>query len=96
MPILAAASLGAGIEPALLMLPAAQQISAAAERYISALKSLAPEARHITDKMPHNYLHLARISIDSIDFNGFQLDSIRFPLISIDFNWFPLISIDFH
>ena len=39
-----------------------QQISAAAERYISALKSLAPEARYITDKMPHNYLHLGLIA----------------------------------
>ncbi|NQV66527.1 MAG: sulfotransferase [SAR86 cluster bacterium] len=48
---------------ALNLAPDSQEyISAAADKYLSALKLLDPEARHITDKMPHNYLHLGLIA----------------------------------
>jgi len=38
-------------------------VNDAAERYLATLRELSADAKHVTDKMPHNFKHLGMIAL---------------------------------
>ncbi len=72
--------------------PTDAELADAASRYLELLRGFSADARHVTDKMPHNFLHLALIRL--VFPNARIIHSRRNPIdtcLSVYFQNFPAL-----